>query len=282
MFNSLEVSNTQAAVPDHLKSDVLRGMREAKLMLRRAFSTQNIHTFGVLGTRWSSIDCMLSAVLPDDKAIIFVNNSFSRNDGLALRMKTSSRSDLAANVVDTQPDNVIIINTPHGESITSEIIEAALATYRPKWAMMAHCETSPGHFNDLEGFSDACLKHNTMGLINAVASLNTADFSIDDYLGIVAWASCPQPSLPLTYAPVSLTDKYIETIRQNGVYSYKHHPVLEAGYWGITDGTDSEITSTYNCAHSRDAVSAFHEILRTSLKQGQVVPEDSFKQSVAA
>lgn len=280
MFNSLEVSNTQAAVPDHLKSDVLRGMREAKLMLRRVLGTQNTHTFGVVGTRWSGIDCMLSAVLPSDTAIIFVNDAFNRDDGLALRMKTSSRSDLPANA--PTPDNVIIIKTPRGETITSEIVEAALASYRPKWAMMAHCEVSSGRFNDVKGFSDACLKHDTMGLINAVSSLGTADFSIDDYPGIVAWASCPQPSLPLTYAPVSLTDKYIETIKQTGVYSYKHHPILEAGFWGITDSTDSEITSTYHCTHSRQSVSAFHEILRTSLKQGRVTPEEHSGQRVAA
>ena len=86
MFDSLEISNTQAAVPDHLKSDVLRGMREAKLMLRQALGTQNIHTFGMTGTVWSGIDCMLSAVLSGDKAIIFVNDTLSNIDGLAHRI----------------------------------------------------------------------------------------------------------------------------------------------------------------------------------------------------
>ena len=203
MFNSLEVSNTQAAVPDHLKSDVLRGMREAKLMLRRAFSTQNIHTFGVLGTRWSSIDCMLSAVLPGDKAVVFVNGTFSGLDGLTVRMKAASRSDLAANPMNPTPENVIIINTPHGESVTNETIETALAAHQPKWAMMTYCDSSSECINDVKGFSDACLKHDVMGLVDAASSLYEADFSIDGYAGVVGWVSCPSLCSPLTYTPVS-------------------------------------------------------------------------------
>ena len=282
MFDSLEISNTQAAVPDHLKSDVLRGMREAKLMLRQALGTQNIHTFGMTGTVWSGIDCMLSAVLSGDKAIIFVNDTLSNIDGLAHRIQASSRSDLTANPMNPTPDNIIIINTPHGEPVSGEIVEAALATYRPKWAMMTHWETGLGGINDVKGFSDACIKHDTMGLIDAVSPLEIANFSIDDYPGVVGWASCPQLYLPLSYAPVSLTDKYIETIKKTGVYSYVHHPILEASHWGIIDGVDSEITSTYYRAHSRYAVSAFHETLRTLLKHGRVTLEERFRQRVAA
>ena len=51
-----------------------------------------------------------------------------------------------------------------------------------------------------------------MGIVDAASSLGVADFNIDDYPGVVAWASCPQKgmlSLPLT-TPVSFTDKAIE------------------------------------------------------------------------
>lgn len=298
MFDSLKIPNTLAAGPgpgntdprvlasfassgvaDHMQSDVLRGMREAKIMLRRVFGTQNIHTFGVAGTGWSGLDCMLSGILPGDKVVVFVNGTFSSLDGLTVRMKAASRSDLAKNPMDPTPDNVIIINTPHGASVTGDIVEAALATHRPKWAMMAHWETGSGRINDAAGFSNACLKHNTMGMIDAVSSLGIADFSIDDYPGVVGWASCPQKGvlcLPLTYAPVSLTDKYIETIKETGVYSYVHHPILEARHWGIIDGADSE-TCTYHRTHSGYAVSAFHESLRILLAHGRAEKAADYK-----
>ena len=298
MFDSLEIPNTLAAGPgpghtdsrvlasfagsgvaDHMQSDVLRGMREAKLMLRRVFGTQNIHTFGVGGTGFSGIDCMLSAVLPGDKIVVFVNGTFSGLDGLAVRMKASSRSDLAANPMNPTPDNVIIINTPHGESVTSEIVEAALATHYPKWAMMAHWETGSGRVNDVKGFSDACIKHDTMGMVDAVSSLGIADFSIDDYPGVVGWASCPQKGiqcLPLTYAPVSFTDKYIESIKETGVYNYVHHPILEARHWGIVDSADSE-TCTYHRTHSGYAISALHESLRILLAHGRVEKAEDYE-----
>ena len=267
MFNSLEVSNKQAAVPDHLKSDVLRGMREAKSMLRRAFGTYNTHTFGVIGAGWNGIDCMLSAVLRSDKVIIFVNRTFSGTSELDSRLNNS--------------DHVIVIDTPPGKPITIEIVEAALATYRPKWAVMAHRETESGCINDVTGFSDACLKHGTMGLVDAVSPFGIADFSIDDYPGVVGWASSPPLGLPLTYAPVSFTDKYMATIEQCGVNSYEHHPMLQASHWGIIRGADS-IVSKYHSAHSQQTVSAFHEVLRILLKYGREELEERFTQAVAA
>ena len=104
------------------------------------------------------------------------------------------------------------------------------------WAFMAHWETGSGRINDIKGFSDACLKHGVMGIVDAASSLGVAEFNIDDYPGVVAWASCPQKgvlSLPLTYAPVSFADKAIGVVKKRGCYTYVHHPILEARHWGI-------------------------------------------------
>ena len=161
MFDSLEIPNTLAAGPgpgntdpqvlasfarcgvaDHMQADVLRGMREAKFMLREIFGTKNTYTFGVGGTGWSAIDCMMSAVLPGDKVVAFVNGTFSGIDDLAIRMRAASRADLAANPENPKPKNVITINVPHGESVTGDIVKAALAEHQPKWAIMTHWETN--------------------------------------------------------------------------------------------------------------------------------------------
>ncbi|MFZ1470538.1 MAG: aminotransferase [Paracoccaceae bacterium] len=264
-------SFANAGLADHMQADVLRGMIECKHMLRRVWGTDNIHTFGVAGTGWSGLDCLFSAILPGDTVVAFVNGTFSGIDALTVRMKAASREDLAANSLDPKPANVTTINVPHGQSVSAEVIDKALATHKPTWAVMAHWETGSGRINDLRAFSDACVKHGVMGLVDAVSSLGVEDFNIDDFPGVQGWASCPQKGvlcLPLTYAPVSFTDRYIAHLRANGCYTYSQHPIFEARHWGITDGQDVA-AGTYHRTHSGYAVAAFHEALRINLQHGK-------------
>lgn len=274
----------KAGVADHMQADVLRGMVECKLMLRQIWGTQNVHTFGVAGTGWSGLDAMMAAVLPGDKVVAFVNGTFSGIDAQTLRMKAASAEALAADPLDPRPENVVVIDVPHGSSVTREVIEAALAEHRPMWAFMAHWETGSGRTNDLRAFSDACERYGAMGLVDAVSSLAVADFSIDDYPGVAAWASCPQKGiccLPLTYAPVSFTDRYIDVLKARGARTFVHHPILEARHWGIIDGRDTE-KGTYHRTHSGYAVAAFHEALRLTLQEGQAARAQSYARHEAA
>lgn len=260
-----------AGLSDHMQADVLRGMIECKHMLRKVWGTKNTYTFGVAGTGWSGLDALFSAILPGDTVVCFVNGTFSGIDALTVRTRAASREDLKANALDPKPANVTVIQVPHGQSVTAEIIEKALAEHKPMWATMAHWETGSGRINDIQGFSNACLKHNVMGLVDAVSSLGIEDFAIDDYPGVAAWASCPQKGvlcLPLTYAPVSFSDRYIAHLRANGCYSYVHNPIFEARHWGITDGKDTA-AGTYHRTHSGYAVAAFHEALRINLQHGR-------------
>jgi aspartate aminotransferase-like enzyme len=281
----------KTGVADHMHKDVLRGMVEAKLMLRELWGTKNLYTFGVGGTGFSGLDCIESPILPGDKVVVFVNGTFSSIDSLSIRMKASSLEDLAADSLNPQPGNVVVIDVPHGQSVTGDIVESALAEHKPMWAFMTHWETGSGRVNDLQGFSAACEKHAVMGLMDAVSSLGVGDFDIDDYPGVVAWASCPQKgvlSLPLTYAPVSFTDKVIDVLKQRGCYTFVHHPVLEARHWGIINDADVA-AGTYHRTHSCYAVAAFHEALRILLTYGRaqkssdyLYHEAALKQAVAA
>ena len=242
-----------AGLADHMHPEVLRGWGECKQMLRDGMGTDNVHTYGVAGTGWSGLDVMFSAVMPGDSVVMFVNGTFSGIDGLTVRMKAATAEELAANPMDPQPASVTIINVPHGQSVTAEIVHKALATHKPKWAAMAHWETGSGRVNDIRGFSDAGVE----------------DFRIDDYPGVDGWASCPQKGiccLPLTYAPVSFTDHYIEELKKTGTRTFVHHPILEARHWGIIDGKDTPV-GTYHRTHSAYAVAAFHEALRITLQQ---------------
>lgn len=256
-----------AGLADHMQADVLRGMVECKQMLRTIWGTKNTYTYGVGGTGFSALDVMFNAILPGDKVVAFTNGTFSGIDGLTIRMKASTEEELAADSLNPQPASVVVVEVPHGQSVTGEIVEAALAEHKPKWAFMAHWETGSGRINDIQGFSDACEKHGALGLVDAVSSLGIEDFSIDNYPGVVGWASCPQKGvlcLPLTYGPVSFSDRYIEEVKKGGSRSYVHHPILEARHWGIMDGKDVE-KGAYHRTHSGYAVAAFHEALRLTL-----------------
>ena len=258
-----------AGLADHMHPDVLRGMVECKHMLRDVMGTKNVHTFGVAGTGWSGLDVMFSGVMPGDSVVMFVNGTFSGIDGLTVRMKAATAEELAANPTDPKPASVTIIDVPHGQSVTGEIVDKALREHKPKWAAMAHWETGSGRVNDIQGFSDACQAHGAMGLVDAVSSLGVEDFRIDDYPGVHGWASCPQKGiccLPLTYAPVSFTDQFIEQLKKTGTRTFVHHPIMEARHWGIVDGQDVE-KGTYHRTHSAYAVAAFHEALRITLQQ---------------
>ncbi len=261
----------QTGVADHMQKDVLRGMVEAKEMLRTAFGTKNKYTYGVGGTGFSGLDCVFSMILPGDKVVAFTNGTFSGIDGLTIRMKASTREELAADSLNPKPSSVTIVDVPHGQSVTGEIVDAELAKHKPMWAFMAHWETGSGRINDLKGFNDACAKYGVMGIVDVVSSLGVADYDIDDYPAIAAWASCPQKgvlSLPLTYAPVSFTDQAIDVVRKRGCYTYVHHPILEARHWGVVDGEDVA-AGGYHRTHSGYAIAAFHEALRILLTYGR-------------
>lgn len=267
-----------AGMADHMHSDVLRGMVECKLMLRQVWGTDNVYTFGVAGTGWSGLDAMMAAVMPGDTVVAFTNGTFSGIDGQTLRMKAASAEDLAADPLDPKPANVIVVQVPHGQSVDGATIEKALAEHKPMWAFMAHWETGSGRINDLQGFSDACARHGVMGMVDAVSSLGVADFSIDDYPGVAAWASCPQKGiccLPLTYAPVSFTDRYMDVLKARGCRTLVHHPILEARHWAIVEGRDVE-KGSYHRTHSAYAVAAFHEALRLTLEEGRAARAASY------
>ncbi len=258
-----------AGVADHMQPDVLRGMVECKHMLREIWGTDNVHTFAAAGTGWTALDMMFSAVRPGDKVVAFANGTFSGIDALTLRIKAATERELAASPMDPQAASVTVIEVPHGQSVSHAEIDAALAEHQPKWAFMAHWETGSGRINDLKGFSDACDRHGVMGLVDSVSSLGVENFRIDDYPGVAGWASCPQKGiccLPLTYAPVSFTDRFINSLKETGAATYANHPIFEARHWGIIEGEDVE-KGTYHRTHSGYAVAAFHESLRLTLEQ---------------
>ncbi len=98
---------------------------------------------------------MFSAVMPGDKVVVFTNGTFSGIDGLTVRMKAATAEELAANSLDPKPASVTIVDVPHTESVTGEIVEAALARHKPKWAAIWLPAMVSSPDRNLRGFSDA-------------------------------------------------------------------------------------------------------------------------------
>lgn len=260
-----------SGIADHMQADVVRGMQECKFMLRELFGTKNVYTYGIAGTGWSGLDCLHSAIQPGDKVVAFNNGTFSGIDCHTIRMKASLPVDFAADPMHPKPANVEVIEVAHGTSVTGEMVDDALAGKDAMWAAMTHWETGSGRINDIQGFSDACVKHGVMGLVDSVSSLGIEDFNTDDYPGVVGWASCPQKgvlALPLTYAPVTFTDAYINVVAKRGCSTFVNHPILNARHWSIVDGEDVA-TAGYHQTHSCYAVASFHEALRITLEHGR-------------
>jgi hypothetical protein len=205
----------QAGLADHMQADVLRGMVECKQMLRQVWGTKNTYTFGVAGTGWSGSGRAVERHPAGRHGRGFVNGTFSGIDALTVRMKAATREDLKANALDPKPASVTVIRFRTAVGHRRRGREGA---GRPQ----AHLGRDGALGNRLgpdqrpvKGFSDACLKHNVMGLVDAVSSLGIEDFAIDDS---PAW-SAGRPArrraccaCRLTYAPVSFTDRYIAQV----------------------------------------------------------------------
>ena len=54
-------------------------MLEAKEMLRELWGTKNVYTYGVAGTGFSGLDCVLSLILPGDKVVCFPERHLLRH-----------------------------------------------------------------------------------------------------------------------------------------------------------------------------------------------------------
>ncbi len=242
----------------------------AKQMLRQIFGTKNIHTFGVAGTGWSGLDCMLNAILPGDRLWCSQRHlqQHRRADHPHESRDAGRTARQLAGPAGRPRDRDHRAAWPVGRCAT---VEKALAQHKPKWAMMAHWETGSGRINDLQGFSDACAKHGAMGLIDAVSSLGIADFSIDDFPGVVGWASCPQKGilcLPRDLCAGQLFGPlHCRAARKRRPFlcAQRHSRSAPLGYhrWQGYGGGNLSPHPFRLC------VAAFHEALRINLQHGR-------------
>src|SRR5262249_60770302 len=102
----------KTGVADHMQKDVIRGMIEAKEMLRELWGTKNVYTYGVAGTGFSGLDCVLSLILPGDKGGTFPNGTFSGIDSLAIPIKAASKKEPPADPLHPKAEDGGTVQTP--------------------------------------------------------------------------------------------------------------------------------------------------------------------------
>src|SRR4030095_15250266 len=101
----------------------------------------------VAGTGFSGLDCVLSMILPGDKVVCFPNGTFSGIDTLTIRMKASTAEELAADSLNPKPKSVIVVETPHAQSVSGETVDKALAEHKTMWAFLAPVDARSGRAN---------------------------------------------------------------------------------------------------------------------------------------
>ena len=125
-----------AGVADHMQADVLRGMVEAKLMLREVWGTDNVHTFGVAGTGWSGLDAMMSAVAAGDSVVAFANGICGDvdDDGVVTILDGLHTASASVGIGSLDPAQSIRADTNGDTLVTitdALIIAASSAPVRP-------------------------------------------------------------------------------------------------------------------------------------------------------
>lgn len=235
MFDSFESPNAVVADPQEQRSDIHSPQKpktrktkrtdDKQQELQNFLRTHNHYTFD-LADKASAVSCLLSAILANDKVLIFADETDK-----TIHRFNNQGSAIGSSLANPVYDNVITIKASSAQFKTSTVIEEMIALYCPKWAfMLCHSDKEL-----LMSLSNVCLDYEVMGLACIDSNSSPIDFSIDDYSGITGWV-VPKPNgLAPTHTPISLTNRYIQHIQQRGVYSYEHHPILLAHCWGVNE-----------------------------------------------
>ena len=95
----------KTGVADHMQKDVLRGMIEAKHMLRELWGTKNLYTYGVAGTGLARPRLRAGADPAGRQGGgLSPTARFRASTDLTIRMKASTAEELAADSLNPQAD----------------------------------------------------------------------------------------------------------------------------------------------------------------------------------
>jgi len=233
----------------HLDPIFVSMMEEIKGMLREVFQTENEMTFPVSGTGSAGMEfCFVNLIEPGDEIVIGVNGVFGT------RM---------CDVAERCGATVHRVESPWGEIIRAEQIEAALKGIKPKLVAIVHAETSTGALTPLEEISRIVHEAGALFLVDTVTSLAGCPLKVDEwkidavYSGTQKCLSCPPGLSPVSLSPAALE---IATSRKTKVQSWYLDVNFLAAYWG-----ESRV---YHHTAPISMNYALHEALRLVLVEG--------------
>ncbi|CAI4231702.1 unnamed protein product [Auanema sp. JU1783] len=247
------VAQTQGlSLLGHLHPEFVKVMSDVRVGLQYVFQTKNAYTFAVSGTGHAGMECALLNLLERGEKLLVVQN------GIWGERATSLGKRLGLDVQ--------VVSCPPGEAVSVPQICEAIEKNKPKVVFVCHGESSTGVCHPLAGIKDACEKTGTLFLVDTVASLGGAPFSMDE-LGVDCVYSATQKVLnaPPGLAPISFSDKAIQMVknRKEPVSSF-YFDCLELGnYWGC----DGEMKRYHHTAPI-SSVYALREALAIVAKQG--------------
>ncbi|NCP64229.1 MAG: alanine--glyoxylate aminotransferase family protein [Paraglaciecola sp.] len=201
-------------------------MNEVMALYRQVFKTQNSATLLVDGTSRAGIEAVLvSCIEPGDKVLVPVFGRFGH---------------LLKEIAERAGAKVHCIEVEWGQVFTAEQIEDAIKLVKPKLLAMVQGDTSTTMLQPLQHIGEICRRHDVLFYADATASIGGNPFETDEWqLDAVSVGLQKCLGGPSGSAPITLSDRYVELIRQ------RRH--VEAGIVAAhhTQGTRPRIASNY-------------------------------------
>lgn len=201
-------------------------MNEVMELYRQVFKTDNQSTLLIDGTSRAGIEAVLVSVIePGDKVLVPVFGRFGH---------------LLKEIAERAGAEVHTIEVEWGQVVTPEQVEAAIKKVQPKVLALVQGDTSTTMLQPLEHMGEICQRHDVLFYSDATASIGGNPFETDKWqLDAVSVGLQKCLGGPSGSAPITLSDKYVETVRK------RHH--VEAGIKADhhSEGVGSRIRSNY-------------------------------------
>ena len=229
----------------HLDPQFITVMDEIKVLMRRAFKTENALTFPVSAPGSAGMEaCIVNLIEPGDKAIVCINGVFGG------RQKEN---------VERAGGTVITVEDEWGRAVDlDKVREALVANPDAKVLSFVHAETSTGVSSDAKAICALAQEFGVLTIADTVTSLAGSPLLVDQwgidavYSGTQKCLSCPPGLSPITFGP-----RAVEVIksRKSKVQSWFLDLSLVINYW------EGEGARSYHHTAPVNAMYGLHEAL---------------------